>query len=76
MNARLLPFGRLIAEGIEPSFQYDLEKKHNNTRQAANRRPETGKSESICQRRTATMDVTRETVPQLLEARTFTERMS
>ena len=29
MNARLSPFSRCIAEGIEPSFQYSLEKKHN-----------------------------------------------
>ena len=33
MNARLSPFSRCIAEGIEPSLQYYLEKK-NNIRQA------------------------------------------
>ena len=32
---RLSLFSRCIAEGIEPSFQYDLEKKHT-TRQAVN----------------------------------------
>ena len=32
MNAKLSLFSRCVAEGIEPSFQYALEKKHNTTR--------------------------------------------